>query len=95
MLDDDGSLLPGLLPGRYRGITFHVPNTSIDAGRRVVEYLFPGVDPASYDDFGKMPGVVYLSGLIISDDYREQARALEAPSPCRGLRRSSIPGVVP
>ncbi len=41
MLDDDGSLLPGLLPGRYRGITFHVPNTSIDAGRRVVEYLFP------------------------------------------------------
>ncbi|TBZ98234.1 hypothetical protein E0H56_03770 [Rhizobium leguminosarum bv. viciae] len=77
-LDSISWVLPGLLPGSFRGITFHVPDASSDVGRRVVEYLFPGVDLAAYDDFGRAPGVISLSALIVGDDYRAQAAALEA-----------------
>lgn len=77
-LDSISWVLPGLLPGSFRGITFHVPDASSDVGRRVVEYLFPGVDLAAYDDFGRAPGVISISGLIVGDDYRAQAKALEA-----------------
>ncbi|PDT05698.1 hypothetical protein CO666_03590 [Rhizobium chutanense] len=77
-LDSIPWVLPGLLPGSFRGITFHVPDASSDAGRRVVEYLFPGVDAAAYDDFGRAPGVISFSGLIVGDDYRAQAVALQA-----------------
>ncbi len=71
-------VLPGLLPGSYRGITFHIPDTTTEPGRRVVEYLFPGLDEAAYDDFGQAPNVVSLSGMLIGDDYIIQAKALEA-----------------
>lgn len=77
-LDSIDWVLPGLLPGSYRGITFHVPDASSEVGRRVAEYLFPGVDAAAYDDFGRAPGVISISGLIVGDDYRAQAAALEA-----------------
>ncbi|WP_160009760.1 DNA circularization N-terminal domain-containing protein [Rhizobium sp. 18055] len=84
-LDSISWVLPGLLPGSFRGIVFHVPDATSDVGRRVVEYLFPGVDAADYDDFGLAPGVVSFSGLIVGDDYRVQAMALqaafEAPGP--------------
>lgn len=76
--DSDADLLPGLMPGFYRGVTFHVPDTSIDPGRRVAEYLFPGVDLPAYDDFGLYPADVSISGLIIGDDYVAQAKALQA-----------------
>lgn len=78
LIDSISWALPGLLPGSYRGIFFHAPDTTSDVGRRVVEYLFPGVDLADYDDFGLAPGVVSLNGLIVGDDYRAQAAALEA-----------------
>ncbi|MGM5087997.1 DNA circularization N-terminal domain-containing protein [Rhizobium sp. 814_E9_N1_1] len=77
-LDSISWVLPGLLPGSFRGINFHVPDASSDVGRRVVEYLFPGVDAAAYDDFGRAPGVISFSGLIVGDDYRAQAIALQA-----------------
>ncbi|MBD8554922.1 DNA circularization N-terminal domain-containing protein [Rhizobium sp. CFBP 8762] len=78
IFDSNGSLLPGLLPAVYRGITFHMHDTSSDSGRRVVEYLFPGVDAAAYDDFGRAPGIVSIEGFIVGDSYRTKARALEA-----------------
>lgn len=71
-------VLPGLLPGSYRGIMFHVPDTTTEPGRRVVEYLFPGIDDAAYDDFGQAPNAVSISGMIMGDDYIVQAKALEA-----------------
>ncbi|MHC2481346.1 DNA circularization N-terminal domain-containing protein [Rhizobium leguminosarum] len=77
-LDSISWVLPGLLPGSFRGITFHVPDTGSDVGRRVVEYLFPGVDAADYDDFGLAPGLISLNGVIVGDDYRLQALALQA-----------------
>lgn len=71
-------VLDGLLPGSYRGITFSMPDTSSAPGRRVVEYLFPGVDAADYDDFGLAVNEISVTGLILGDDYKAQAMALEA-----------------
>ncbi|MBB4122911.1 DNA circularization N-terminal domain-containing protein [Martelella radicis] len=70
--------LPGLVQGFYRGIAFDVPDTSTTAGRRLVEYLFPGIDDAAYDDFGRNAGEITLNGVIIGDFYQAQALALEA-----------------
>ncbi|TCT35370.1 DNA circularization N-terminal domain-containing protein [Martelella mediterranea] len=70
--------LPGLIQGFYRGIAFDVPDTTTKAGRRLVEYLFPGVEDAAYDDFGRHPGEVTLNGVIAGDLYQVQALALEA-----------------
>ena len=70
--------LPGLLVGRYRGIEFHVPDTSTEAGRRVVETLFPGIDAAAYDDYGRAPNAISLDGFIIGDDYQAKGKALAA-----------------
>lgn len=70
--------LPGLLVGRFRGIEFHVPDTSTEAGRRVVETLFPGIDAAAYDDYGRAPNTVSLDGFVIGDDYQSKGKALEA-----------------
>lgn len=76
--DRDADLLPGLLPGVYRGVTFHVPDTSIAAGRRVAEYLFPGVDLPAYDDFGLYPADVTIEGMLLGDDYVAQAASLQS-----------------
>ncbi len=71
-------VIDGLLPGSFRGITFSMPDTSSSVGRRVVEYLFPGVDAADYDDFGLSPNEISVTGLILGDDYKLQATALQA-----------------
>lgn len=78
ILDSIGHVLPGLLPASFRGVSFFVPDASTEAGRRVAEALFPGVDRAAYDDFGLAPAVISLEGLMVGDDYVIQARALQA-----------------
>ncbi|ANH04600.1 DNA circularization N-terminal domain-containing protein [Shinella sp. HZN7] len=78
MFGGDRDLLPGLLPGFWRGIRFHVPDASTAAGRRIAEQLFPGVDVPAYDDFGVAPAVISIEGLIVGDDYIAQAVALQA-----------------
>lgn len=82
---DSLDALPGLLPGSYRGRTLHFLDTSSEHGRRVLEYLFPGVDAPAYDDFGLLPSIVTIDALLIGDDYKAQVkslqRAFEAPGP--------------
>lgn len=78
MLDDTAHLLPGLLPGRYRGVEFDVPDTRTETGRRVAEHLFPGHDQAKYDDLGLLPEVVSVEGVILGDDYIARAKALRS-----------------
>lgn len=78
IMDSVADLLPGLLPASFRGVGFHVPDTSSEHGRRVAEYLFPGVDGAAFDDFGLSPAVIQISGILVGDDYVAQARALQA-----------------
>jgi len=85
MFGGDGGLLPGLLPGFWRGIRFHVPDASTAAGRRITEQLFPGVDLPAYDDFGVAPAVISIDGLIVGDDYIAQAVALQAAMEAPGL----------
>lgn len=75
---DDLSSAHGLLPGVYRGIPLSIVDISSDHGRRVLEYLFPGVDPAAYDDFGVAPAGISLEALYVGDDYRARAAALAA-----------------
>lgn len=85
MFGGDHELLPGLLPGFWRGIRFHVPDASTAAGRRISEQLFPGVDLPTYDDFGVAPAVISIEGLIVGDSYIAQAAALQAAMETPGL----------
>ncbi|MFQ0815774.1 hypothetical protein AVM02_07630 [Brucella anthropi] len=78
IFDSISDVLPGLLPASYRGISFHVPDTSTQVGRRVAEHLFPGIDQAAYDDFGLATQTIQVEGLIVSDSYIAQAQALKA-----------------
>jgi hypothetical protein len=75
---DSLDTLPGLLPASFRGVDFHVADASSEVGRRVLEYLFPGVDAAEYDDFGVAPGVITIDALIVGDDYKVKAKILQA-----------------
>jgi hypothetical protein len=75
---DDLNSGDGLLPGMFRGIPISILDVSSDHGRRVLEYLFPGVDPAAYDDFGVGPSGISIEALYIGDDYKVQARLLAA-----------------
>lgn len=85
MLLDSLNAAEGLLPGAYRGIPLSIVDVSSDHGRRVLEYLFPGVDPAAYDDFGVGPSGISIEALYVGDDYRARAKllakAFETPGP--------------
>ena len=85
MLLDSLNAAEGLLPGVYRGVPLSIVDVSSDHGRRVLEYLFPGVDPAAYDDFGVGPSGISIEALYVGDDYRMRARllakAFETPGP--------------
>lgn len=76
MIDAFGDLLPGLMPALWRGINFHMPDTSTGPGRRIAEHLFPGIDAAAYDDMGAAPEKLNVTGLIVGDDYVLKAQAL-------------------
>lgn len=78
MFYDSLDKLPGLLPCMYRGLSLFVADTSAEPGRRVLEYLFPGVDAAAYDDFGVLPSVVTIEGLVVADDYLLRAAAFQS-----------------
>ncbi|MCV9907179.1 DNA circularization N-terminal domain-containing protein [Brucella sp. HL-2] len=78
IFDSVSDILPGLLPASYRGISFFVPDTSTQVGRRVAEHMFPGIDVAAYDDLGLAPALIQLDGLIVSDSYIASAKALQA-----------------
>ena len=85
MFDDVSTLLPGLREARWRGIRFYIPDTSIEAGRRVQKHYFPGRDATHFDDMGKHAQVITITGLIVGDDYVTRAEAMiaamEKPGP--------------
>jgi hypothetical protein len=78
MLDfaNPGSLLPGLRPAAWRGVTFWVIDASHTVGRRIHATLYPGLDLKTHDDVGPLDGPIRLSGLVIGDDYVSKAEAL-------------------
>lgn len=70
-------LLPGLKPGAFRGITFHIPDVSHSVGRRILLTWFPGLDTPTVDDFGQSDGRITVRGVILGDDYATRALALQ------------------
>ncbi|MBW6402029.1 DNA circularization N-terminal domain-containing protein [Roseomonas sp. HJA6] len=70
------SLLASLQSASWRGIDFHVPTARDGAGRRVLPFLFPGLDQRAHQDLGAMDGPVTVQGLIVGSDYVERAMLL-------------------
>lgn len=75
---DRASLLPGLRPASWRGKTFWVIDIEHEIGRRIHATLYPGLDLKTFDDTGPLDGPIDVSGLVIGDDYVQQAEALHA-----------------
>ncbi|MDP3408187.1 DNA circularization N-terminal domain-containing protein, partial [Bosea sp. (in: a-proteobacteria)] len=76
LFDDADGLLPGLMPAAWRGRRFWMVNAQHSVGRRIQQVLFPGLDLKTHDDAGPLDGPFRISGLVIGDDYVEQAKAL-------------------
>jgi prophage DNA circulation protein len=58
-----------LAEASFRGVTFSMPSSEDEAGRRVVQMFFPGVDEFAVQDTGKLEGPIHIRGLICGDDY--------------------------
>ncbi|MCP4562017.1 MAG: hypothetical protein GY873_08785 [Bosea sp.] len=80
MLDfaNPSSLLPGLRPVAWRGVTWWAIDASHTVGRRIHATLYPGLDLKTHDDVGPIDGPIRISGLVIGDDYVARAEALAA-----------------
>jgi len=65
-----------LLEATIAGIPFQIIDTSIEVGRRLQRFLFPGVDGAAYEDLGALDGPIALKGVLIGADYVQQATLL-------------------
>lgn len=78
MLDfaNPGSLLPGLRPVAFRGVSWWAIDVSHTVGRRIHATLYPGLDLKTHDDVGPIDGPIRISGLVIGDDYVAKAEAL-------------------
>lgn len=78
------ALLNGAVPGfssalleaTIAGIPFQIIDTSIEVGRRLQRFLFPGADVAAFEDLGPLDGPIALRGVLIGDNYVELATLL-------------------
>lgn len=64
------------LDASYRGIPFTMLDSRDAGGRRVVAFLFPGTDLQVYHDLGQAEGDIVVNGIIVGDDYAQQATRL-------------------
>ncbi|WP_215762860.1 DNA circularization N-terminal domain-containing protein [Acetobacter sp. P1H12_c] len=76
-----GGLLGGAVGGAmsvaaWRGVTFWMPSSQDEAGRRMLQIWFPGRDDFRTQDFGAQDGPIRVSGLIIGDDYVIRAKRM-------------------
>lgn len=84
-----GGLVSSLLgltrTAAWRGVQFDVLDGKHSAGRRWVQFLFPGRPDTLQEDLGAMDGPIEINGLLIGDDWlRRQKRfeaACKAPGP--------------
>ncbi|GAN96899.1 hypothetical protein Geu3261_0126_002 [Komagataeibacter europaeus NBRC 3261] len=58
-----------LAEASFRGVTFSMPTSEEESGRRVVQMWFPGVDPFALQDTGALDGPMRIRGMIAGDDY--------------------------
>lgn len=71
-------LFEGLFGASFRGVEFHMLDSRDATGRRWLKFLFPGRDDAAWEDLGALDGPISVSGILLGDDYVEQAEALRA-----------------
>lgn len=73
------------LDASYRGIPFVMLDSRDAGGRRVAAFLFPGTDMQVYHDLGQLEGDIVVNGIIVGDDYIQQAmrlrHAFRVPAP--------------
>lgn len=60
----------------WRGVTFWMPNSQEETGRRLLQVWFPGRDDYRAQDFGAHAGAIWVTGLIIGDDYVLRAKRM-------------------
>ncbi|GAB6968403.1 hypothetical protein JCM25156A_32320 [Komagataeibacter kakiaceti JCM 25156] len=58
-----------LAEASFRGVTFSMPTSEEESGRRVVQMWFPGVDSFALQDTGALDGPMRIRGMIAGDDY--------------------------
>ncbi len=73
MSDTLASLLSSLQAASWRGVDFFVPTARDGGGRRVLPFLFPGLDYRVHQDLGATDGPITITGLIVGADYLERA----------------------
>ena len=78
MVDIVGLYSELLLDASFAGIPFCMPDSRHAPGRRVVRFMFPGADVPQFQDLGQNDEEISVTGLIVSDDYIEQAQLLRA-----------------
>jgi prophage DNA circulation protein len=67
-----------LLDASYSGIPFGMIDSREEVGRRVLRFLFPAIDAPAFQDLGQTDGEISVAGLLVGDDYVEQAATLRA-----------------
>ncbi|MDE7547204.1 DNA circularization N-terminal domain-containing protein [Acetobacter fabarum] len=67
-----------LAEASFRGVTFSMPASEDEVGRRVVQMFFPGVDTFALQDMGVLDGPIHIRGLICGDDYVYRAGLMRA-----------------
>jgi prophage DNA circulation protein len=84
MIDIIG-LYDSLLSASISGFPFEVLDTRQEFGRRIERFLFPGIDQPVFQDFGAQDNQISVTGMLIGDDYVQQAqnfrRVLQLPGP--------------
>lgn len=75
MIDIVG-LYNNLLSASIAGLPFEVLDTREEFGRRVQRFLFPGIDQPVFQDMAVTDGPISVTGMLIGDDYVQQAANL-------------------
>ncbi|GBQ19934.1 Mu-like prophage DNA circulation protein-like protein [Gluconacetobacter sacchari DSM 12717] len=73
-----------LAEAKFRGVTFSMPASEDEVGRRVVQLFFPGIDDFALQDLGQHDGPIHIRGLICGDDYVYRAGLMRAALLARG-----------
>lgn len=73
-----------LAEASFRGVTFSMPASEDEVGRRVVQMFFPGVDTFALQDMGVLDGPIHIRGLICGDDYVYRAGLMRAALATKG-----------
>jgi prophage DNA circulation protein len=73
---DIDSIFSTLLSATFGGAPFGVIDSSVEIGRRVQQFIFPGVDAPSFQDLGADYGPIVVNGILAGDDYLAQMRNL-------------------